>query len=114
MGRGISRGAMSLPLWVQPRAQSRRATSRVLAVIFIMMGLAFLFVWSRSEVVQMGYRISEVRKQQEKLLSQKSQLELERASLRDPRRIEEIATRRLGMHLPKPSERIILRQEEHP
>lgn len=111
MARDISRGTMSLPLWVRPRSQSRYATSRILLVILVAMGLAFLFVWSRSEVVQMGYRISEVRREQDKFLSEKSQLELERASLRDPRRIEQIATQRLGMRLPKPHERIVFGEE---
>lgn len=115
MARGVSREVISFPLWWQPKSRSRSGALQLryfFISVLILIGFAFLFVWSRSEVVQVGYQISEARKQHERLLVRKTQLELERASLRDPRRIEEIATQMLGMQRPKPHQRIFLRRKE--
>lgn len=56
----------------------------------------------RFETVRLGYEVAEARKTQRKLLETRRELEIEAASLRQPRRIEVIAREALDMEIPGP------------
>jgi cell division protein FtsL len=64
----------------------------------------FIYAWQHYEWIQYGYRIEEAQKTKEQLAEIGRQLRLERASLRDPRRIDAIARRDLGMMVPAPGQ----------
>jgi cell division protein FtsL len=56
----------------------------------------------RFETVRLGYEVAEARKTQRKLIETRRELEVEAASLRQPRRIESIARDALDMEIPGP------------
>jgi cell division protein FtsL len=74
----------------------------VLAGMFLF-GL-FAYAWQHYQWIQYGYRIEEVQKKREQLAEAGRQLQLERASLRNPQRIDAIARRDLGMVFPAPGQ----------
>jgi cell division protein FtsL len=74
----------------------------VLAAVFLFGLLAY--AWQHYRWIQYGYRIEEAQKQREQLAEVGRQLRLERASLRDPQRIDALARRELGMVVPAPGQ----------
>src|SRR5262245_61421448 len=64
----------------------------------------FAYGWQHYRWIQNGYRIEEEQKQKEQLAEIGRQLRLERASLRNPQRIDAIARRDLGMVVPAPGQ----------
>lgn len=73
-----------------------------LAAMFLF-GL-FAYGWQHYQWIQYGYRIEEAQKKKEQLAEIGRQLRLERASLRNPQRIDAIARRELGMVVPAPGQ----------
>jgi cell division protein FtsL len=56
----------------------------------------------RFETVRLGYEVAEARRTQRRLIEDRRELEIEAASLRQPRRIESIARDALDMEIPSP------------
>ena len=73
-----------------------------LAAMFLL-GL-FTYGWQHYRWIQHGYRIEEAQKKRDQLAEIGRQLRLERASLRNPQRIDAIARRQLGMVVPAPGQ----------
>jgi len=73
-----------------------------LAAVFLFGLLAY--AWQHYRWIQYGYRIEEAQKKKEQLAEIGRQLLLERASLRNPQRIDAIARRDLGMVVPAPGQ----------
>jgi len=67
--------------------------------------------WQRYRWIQNGYRIEEMQKKREQLTEINRTLRLERSSLSDLGRIDEIARRDLGMVLAKPGQLVIFRAD---
>ena len=88
----------------EPDARSHR--DYVVVTVFGAMFLLGLFVyaWQHYQWIQYGYRIEEAQKKKEQLTEVSRQLRLERASLRNPQRIDAIARRDLGMTVPAPGQ----------
>ena len=78
-----------------------------LLIVAAMVFCTLLFVWSRLEVVQMGYELSQTNQVYENLVKESQCLRVELASLKSPSRIDKIAKDRLGLINPK-QEKIIL------
>jgi cell division protein FtsL len=74
----------------------------ILAAMFLL-GL-FIYGWQHYQWIQYGYRIEEAQKKKDQLAEIGRQLRLERASLRNPQRIDAIARRQLGMVIPVPGQ----------
>ena len=74
----------------------------VLVGLFVL-GLLF-YGWQHYQWIQYGYRIEEAQKKREQIAETSRQLRLERASLRDPKRIDSIARGELGMVVPQPGQ----------
>jgi cell division protein FtsL len=74
----------------------------VLAAMFLF-GL-FAYGWQHYQYSQYGYQIEEAKKKKEQLSEAGRQLRLERASLRNPQRIDSLARGELGMVLPQPGQ----------
>lgn len=73
-----------------------------LAAMFLF-GL-FAYGWQHYQWIQYGYRIEEAQKKRDQLAEIGRQLRLERASLRNPQRIDAIARKELGMVVPVPGQ----------
>ena len=69
----------------------------------VLLGL-FFYGWQHYQWIQYGYRLEEAQKKKEQLSETSRQLKLERASLRDPKRIDSIARGELGMVVPAPGQ----------
>ncbi len=69
-------------------------------VMIIIMVLALVYVWTRIQVVQLGYDVSSLTSEVKKLSQEKSILQSEVARLKSPARLDKIARTKLGMRQP--------------
>lgn len=79
------------------RAMRGYLVRRVLVVGGILVVLCMMQVWLRLQVMHVGYDLSAAREMQLRLEHEQHELEVELATLRDPRRIGDLARRKLGM-----------------
>jgi cell division protein FtsL len=93
-------------------ARGRWLGNRVLlglaALVLWTMGSGFAYVWCQTQVVNLGYRLSEVHRQHAKLVDENKKLHLEMARLRAPERVEEIALHQLGLKHPDKHQIVLL------
>jgi cell division protein FtsL len=68
-----------------------------------------LYLWPQARLVNLGYRQNVLQARRAQILQRQQELQVERATLRQPARIEEIAIRRLSMQSPKLSQVIYVR-----
>jgi cell division protein FtsL len=80
----------------------------ILLVLFLIGGSLF-YVWSRIEVIQLGYGISNAMKEGRGHAEANKKLRLEIATLKSYARIEKIAVEELRMGKPKPDQVIVIR-----
>jgi cell division protein FtsL len=66
--------------------------------------IALALVWVRLHVVHTGYELSTARQLELRLEQEQRELEIEIATRTSPRRLEEVARRRLGMGPPAPGQ----------
>lgn len=75
---------------------------RLLFFVILIMVLCLFYIWSRVEVVKMGYQIGELQKEQKELQAESQKLKLELSIRNAPERIESLAVNKLKMIWPKP------------
>jgi cell division protein FtsL len=80
----------------------------ILLVLFLIGGSLF-YVWSRIQVIQLGYEISNAMKEGRGLAEANKKLRLEIATLKSCARIEKIAVEELRMAKPNPDQVIVIR-----
>lgn len=73
---------------------------RLIGLGMIVMMLSLFYIWSRVEVVKMGYEIGGLIKHQKDLKVQGQKLKLELSVLKAPERIESLASEKLKMVWP--------------
>jgi cell division protein FtsL len=83
-------------------------------ILFILLMLFFIggslfYVWSRIQVIQLGYEISSALKEERALIEANKKLRLEIATLKSYARIERLAVEELRMAKPKPEQVIVIR-----
>jgi cell division protein FtsL len=93
----------------KPKTVARRMTrpwplgwTAMLVVIFSFAIAAILHVRAKLVVVQLGYQISEAAGTNKRLLADFRKLQLEVATLRNPRRLRRLAKEKLGLAEPDP------------
>ena len=74
-----------------------------------LIGGSLFYVWSRIQVIQLGYEISNVLKEERALTEANKKLRLEIATLKSYARIEKFAVEELSMSKPKPDQVIVIR-----
>lgn len=72
----------------------------VLGFIALLLAVSLFFVWSRVQVTNLDYEISQLESTLRDLRQETSNLRLEAASLRNPERIERVARKELNLRLP--------------
>jgi cell division protein FtsL len=87
---------------------SNRILFLILFIVFLIGGSLF-YVWSRIQVIQIGYEISNALKEERALTEANKRMRLEIATLKSYTRIEKIAVEELGMGKPKPDQVIVIR-----
>jgi cell division protein FtsL len=92
------------------RSESRKSRALMFAALtFVLILCCLFFVWSRIQVIQLGYEISAAVKEGRSLTEANKRLRLEIATLKSYARIEKIAVEELGMAKPRPDQVIIIR-----
>ena len=92
----------------KPRAGRRRNLVWVVVLAVGLMGLVWLHVWLRLQVVRMGYVLSTTSKLQSRLEQENRELKIELATMTSPERLESLARRRLGLRQPEKGQVIVL------
>jgi cell division protein FtsL len=89
-----------------------RVTGRqVIVVVFLLlllMGSGIGYVWSNFERTQIGYDLSQLKKEEFRLREIHKKLTLELAFLKSPANLEAQAVRNLGLQQPRPEQIIVL------
>ena len=80
----------------------------VLFLLFLIGGSLF-YVWSRIQVIRLGYALSNALKVERTLVEANKRLRVEIATLKSYTRIEKIAVEELRMAKPKPDQVIVIR-----
>lgn len=78
----------------------------IIMVLFI--SELFIYTWCRIQCVKTGYEISKETDKNLKLITLQRNLKIEIAHLKSPLRIAKIATKQLGLIMPKPGQVIII------
>lgn len=89
----------------------RAGLRKALVAAVIVLGL-FLYVGGKVKIVQLGYRIEALEREKQELERRNRSLRIEASSLSSPARVEEIATRRLGMVRPSKENIVIVKRRE--
>jgi len=76
--------------------------------IAVVLAVSLFFVWSRIQVVNLGYNISSLEGRLRGMEQDIQRLRLEAASLRNPARIERMARSELGLDLPGADQVVII------
>ena len=113
MARAVNLSADRV-LWMEGRAKARSASlkSNLLLLTLLLSfitGGSLVYVWSRIQVIQAGYEISNAMKAGRELAEENKRLRVEVAALKSYARIEKVATEELGMSKSKPDQVIIIR-----
>lgn len=75
------------------------------------MGLVFVFVWERVDVVRLGYQIERLKAQKVTLERERDQLQVKFSTLTAPERIAKVATEKLGLIPPQPGQVLMVRRQ---
>ncbi len=87
---------------------SSRKVSLVILIMFLFMGSGIGYVWSNFERTQIGYDLSQLKKEEMALREINRKLRLELATLKSPQYLGELAAKKLGLRQPTPEQIIVL------
>ena len=74
-------------------------------LVLVLLGCAiFITAWRRVAFIDVGYEVRKLEKNESKLLHLQHEMEIERAMLSSPERIEKVARARLGLREPEPGQ----------
>jgi len=113
MARAVNLGADRV-LWMEGgtrvRTASRKSHVLLFAILLLfLIGGSLVYVWSRIQVIQVGYEISNAMKAGRGFVEESKRLRVEVGTLKSYVRIERIATEELGMSKPGSDQVIIIR-----
>lgn len=80
----------------------------IIFLLFLFMASGIGFVWSNFEMTQIGYDLSQLKKEELRLKDMNRKLRLELSFLKSPENLESQATRRFGLKQPTHEQIIIL------
>jgi cell division protein FtsL len=114
MGKAVEKNRDPI-LWTGERLTSRPKRiklNRLFLLAFLMVfliGGSLFYVWSRIQVIRLGYEISSALKEEKALTEANKRLRLEIATLKSYARIEKVAVEELRMAKPKPEQVVVIR-----
>ncbi|MFH1292580.1 MAG: cell division protein FtsL [Pseudomonadota bacterium] len=80
----------------------------IIFMLFLFMGSSIGYVWSNFERTQIGYDLSQLKKEEMRLRETNRKLRLELAILKSPQNLETLAIKKLGLKQPSPEQIIVL------
>jgi len=78
-------------------------------LLLLMVASIFVYAWVHYQVVEHGYRLVKVRRQEKKAQENHKKLILEIATLKQHDRLEKIGRRKFGLHYPGLGQKILLK-----
>jgi len=108
----VRRGCEENPEELQMAKTMNRSSNRIsffILLLLFLIGGSLFYVWSRIQVIQLGYEISSALKEERALAEANKRLRLEIATLKSYARIEKFAVEELRMAKPKPDQVIVIR-----
>ncbi|HUI45322.1 MAG TPA: cell division protein FtsL [Nitrospirota bacterium] len=94
--------------------RSRRGNlRRLFMTLLIIVGL-LLYVGGKVKIMRLGYQIDALEREKRELARENGSLRIEASSLTSPARIEELATKRLGMIRPTEDHIVIVKRKAAP
>ena len=87
--------------------RSRRGSLRFVLIALLIVTALLLYVGGKVKIMRLGYQIEALEREKRELERANRSLRIEASSLSSPARIEEIATKRLGMIRP-PKDAIVV------
>lgn len=90
----------------------RRHIQQGVVLLAVAVAMAITYVWTRIQMIQLGYEVTRIRKEVSDLADQKNLLGAEVASLKSPDRLERIAREHFGMRLPMADEIVYLKKSD--
>ena len=82
-------------------------------MVLILIGLFVAYGWPRAALRDTGSSVGKLQREQEKLLEENRELRLEKAALKDLKRIEMIAEGSLDLHPPAPANVIVVERPQN-
>jgi cell division protein FtsL len=80
----------------------------IIFMLFLFMGSSIGYVWSNFERTQIGYDLSQLKKEEMRQRETNRKLRLELAILKSPQNLETLAIEKLGLKQPSPEQIIVL------
>jgi len=114
MAKAIRRNGEQI-LWmgedsrVKPKGKKLNLFILFTLLMLFFIGGSLFYVWSRIQVIQLGYEVSNALKEERALTEANKKLRLEIATLKSYGRIEKFAVEELRMVKPKPEQVIVIR-----
>ena len=87
---------------------TRKQVFLTIMMLFLFMGSSIGYVWSNFEKTQIGYTISDLKREAMRLEADNSKLRLELAFLKSPQNLEPRAVKQLGLRQPSAKQIITL------
>jgi len=84
----------------------------VVSLITPMLLIAFLSVWQRNGIIQLGYETESLQKERTTLLRRQKDLLVEISRLSSIERIEQLALGEIQMRLPTPEQRVYVSRKK--
>ncbi len=91
--------------------RSRRGSFRRLIIALMAIAGLLLYVGGKVTIMRLGYQIEALEREKQELERANRSLRIEASSLTSPSRIEEIATKRLGMIRPPKDAVVIVKRK---
>ena len=93
----------------RPNRQGPKHVLLLPPLILLFVGASLFYVWSRIQVIQLGYEISSSLKEEKAWTEANKRLRLEIATLKSYARIERVAAEELKMGQPKSDQVVVIR-----
>jgi cell division protein FtsL len=87
----------------------RFSVGQFLIFLVALVGAGVFYIWSCSQLIELGYAISSCEGQLLELQREENCLRLEVATLKNPAHLERVASKTLNLHYPEPHQVIIIR-----
>lgn len=91
-------------------AVRNKLIKKIVILLAVIVLSALFCVWSRVRIVQLGYEITELKKQEVELAKKMNHTELEVESLKSPGRLQKVAVEVLKMHPPSSEEMFFVKK----
>ncbi|HTG00303.1 MAG TPA: cell division protein FtsL [Nitrospirota bacterium] len=92
--------------------QGRRGSLRRVLLILVIVTSLLLYVGGKVRIMRLGYQIEALEREKQELERANRSLRIEASSLAAPARIEEIATKKLGMVMPAKGDIVVVKRKE--